>query len=321
MERMRILPILSSAVAMLVVTAAAVMGEDADPLSLMRVSDDAPSWSVSAGAVILHRSNARPATLVVDATSGAELANVADFDLGSAAGPRIDLTRAFDNGWELGVVYFGIDGWSAARSLHSPDNLLVPLVSTSEEDTFSDASAVYSSRLYNTEINLKRRCGDRLRLLAGFRWVELHESIAAAVEGDQLYGTFAARTDNYLYGFQLGTEATLWNAGGPLSIEGFLKAGIFGNHTRAGLVIDGTNFHLDGTATHARTSFLGEIGLTANYRLTDHCTIFGGYEVMWIDGVSLAGDTVAALERFDGSILINGHAFYHGALAGVNFTW
>ncbi len=151
--------------------------------------------------------------------------------------------------------------------------------------------------------------------------MELHEAIAAQAYSPDLEGSIDFRTANYLYGYQLGTEANLWDAGGRLRLDGFLKAGIYGNFTRFNLDGEGTYFAASGTATHRRTSFLGELGLTANYRLTPHCSAVAGYEVMWIEGVVLAGDAIAAMQNFDGDLLWNGGAFYHGALAGLTFTW
>jgi hypothetical protein len=279
-------------------------------------------WTVRAGTVILHRSKASPTTLVEDGQTGAELVNVADFDLGFAAGPQFEITRHLSTDWDLGVEYFNVDGWEARRSLADPGNLRVPFISDDPDDYFDTASAVYASRLYSTEVNLKRRVTERLRLVAGFRWVELHEFVAADVYSVDLEGNAELRTNNHLYGFQLGTEALLWNRGGPLSLDGFLKAGVYGNHIRASMAGEGTGLSGDGTGTTSRTSFVGQIGLKATYRLTEHLAAFGGYEVMWIDGVLLAPDIItAATGGGDDTLACDNHAFYHGALAGLELSW
>ena len=192
----RILSVLSCSIAVLLAANAVTVAQDTGPTGqvpaataeqpsaccctgdLSSCSCD-PRWTVSAGTMILHRSKARAATLVENGTTDAELANVSDFDLGFAAGPRLELTRHFDSGWDIGVTYFSIDGWNAEKTVTDPGNLRIPLVSTSSEDRFDTASALYASRLYSTEINLKRQWNDRIRLLAGFRSVELHEVISA----------------------------------------------------------------------------------------------------------------------------------------------
>lgn len=285
--------------------------------------DDAccpPQWTVTAGSITLHRSRARGESLVFEGAADRELSNVRDFDLGWAGGPQIELTRHFDCGCELAARYFSIDGWSASRTLADAGNLRVPLVSDDPDDFFDTAHAGYASRLYSTELNLQRPLGERLHFLAGFRWVELHEAISAGAFSPGLEGTFDFRTANHLYGFQIGTEGALW-AAGPLTLDGFLKAGVYGNAIGVQAEGHGTEFDLEGSGSRGRTSFLGELGLLAKYRFAEHWTASAGYEAMWIDGVSLAADSVAALAQSDDDRLLNGSTFYHGLLVGLELAW
>lgn len=280
-----------------------------------------PLWTATAGSILLNRSTARPGSLVFDGTTDVELSNVADFDLGWAAGAQIELTRHFNSGWDIGLRYFGIDGWNASDRLDDPGNLRVPMVSSDPDDFFDTASASYRSRLYNAEINLERQLGKRLRVLAGFRYVELLEQISSSAYSPTLEGVFDIGSSNYLYGFQMGAEAIVFEYG-KLQVDSFLKAGVYGNHIRGSIYGDGTYFHIEDSATASRTSFLGEIGLSAKYRLGSHCAVFGGYQLMWLQGVALAGDFVSSLvnysEDFD---VLDGAAFYHGAQVGLEFTW
>ena len=281
---------------------------------------DNTSWTVSASSVFLHRSKARPETLAENGTTNAELANVADFDLGWAAGPQLELSRRFQCGWGVSLRYFQVDGWNAERTLHDPGNLRVPLVSADPADYFDSAFARYASRLYSTEVNLHRQCGERLSLLAGFRWTELHEKVAAGAYSPTLEGVFDIGTSNHLYGFQMGAEAALWQRG-RWQLDGFLKAGIYSNCMRFSVAGHGTYFDIEGAASKSRPSLLGELGLTARCRLTRNWSVFGGYQVMWLEGVALAGDAVAALRQNSGEMLENGTAFYHGAVAGLECRW
>lgn len=316
-------------IALILMVACAAVAIDSRPTAAENCDDDlttaceccSPCWSVTAGGVVLNRSNARPGTLVLDGTTAAELSNVADFDLGWAAGPQVELSRHFDAGWDVAVRYFSIDGWSATHSLADTGNLRVPLVSNNPADFFDTASASYKSQLYNTELNVKREFGQRLRLLAGFRYVELHEQIAAEAYSPTLEGSFNVGASNYLYGFQMGAESSLYECG-PLRFDGYLKAGVYGNHIRGTLHGQGTNYNEDGRATASHTSFLGEVGLTATYPFSQHCAAYGGYQVMWLQGVVLAGDYVSSMVNPSaGYNLFDGTAFYHGAQAGLQFNW
>jgi hypothetical protein len=278
-------------------------------------------WSVAAGSVFLHRSPARPGSLVFYKATTEELANVHDFDLGWAAGPQLELSRHFDGGWDVAVRYFDIDGWKAARSLADPNSLRVPLVSNNPADFFDTASADYTSRLYNTELNLKRRFGDRLSVLAGFRYLELHEQVSAEAWKPGLEGTVNIGTSNYLYGFQTGVESILLQVG-RLQIDGDLKAGVYGNNIRGTMHAHGTYLDDDSEGTASHTSFVGEVGLTGRYQFGRHLAVFGGYQVMWLQGVVLAGDYVSSMANPLAHInVLEGAALYHGANTGLELRW
>lgn len=312
--------VLLAACAALAISNCRVAAQSSDDISSLVTEELQPTWKATAGIVMFHRSKALAEALVVENGVGTELINVSDFDLGWAAGPDVELSRQFDNGWAFGVRYFSIDGWNATHGLNSPGNLRIPLISDDPADTFDTAYASYSSRLYSTELNVSRQVGERLRFLAGFRWVELHESIFAGADGTGLEGSLSYGTANHLYGFQAGVEATLFQRG-AFQLDGALKAGVFRNQIGMDMYGTGTGLDMDESSTVARTSFLGEIDLTARYKINRHWSVYGGYEMMWIDGVALAGDVVAALARSSDTTLINGSPFYHGATTGLEFAW
>ena len=333
----KILAALSGATVLMVYSAVLAVADDVDGARFVATTtesaaDPSPApnlecsfaecvdrWTATAGGIVLHRSTARSALLVEHRTSLAELSNVSDFDLGFAAGPQFELTRHFDSDWELGVRHFNVDGWSTSRQVADAGNLRVPLVSSS--DYFDTASATYQSRLYSTEIDLKRKWTEWLRTLVGFRWVELHEHVQGEALSTALEGTFDIRSHNCLYGIQLGSEVTFWNHGGPMRVDGFLKAGMYDNEMMLAARGQGTNFNMDGSIPDQRTAFLGELGVTATYRLSRNWSLYAGYEAMWLSRISLAADTIAAMNQEDTTILFNGDAFYHGATAGISLVW
>ena len=281
-----------------------------------------PCWTVSAGAVILHRSPAREATLVTRRGSTDDL-NMSDMDLGWSAGPRIGIVRHLDCGWDAEVIYFGMDSWNQTRLLEDEGNLSVPLFPF--QRIYNAAWLQYGSRLFSTEFNLKKQCTERVRLLAGVRTLQLHEQFVAVAIGPDVQDAptgdgVLARTNNYLYGFQIGSEIKLWDRCGPLRVDGFLKAGVYANSMRLnGRLIHDYDEPVRFGETRNRTSFVGEIGITASYKLNDCWSVFGGYEALWIDGVALAGDVPASGGSPD--VIFNGDAFYHGAMAGIELTW
>jgi hypothetical protein len=71
-------------------------------------------------------------------------------------------------------------------------------------------------------------------------------------------------------------------------------------------------------------AFVGEVNLSALYRLTDVWNVRAGYNAMWIEGLALAPDQL----DFDfatassGSRLRNGGGmFLHGVSAGLEARW
>ena len=52
---------------------------------------------------------------------GTEALNSNDFQQGFAGGPRVGLIRHGDDGYDLELSYFQIDGWSSSRSVYPAD--------------------------------------------------------------------------------------------------------------------------------------------------------------------------------------------------------
>ena len=151
----------------------------------------------------------------------------------------------------------------------------------------------YSSRLYNAELNVRWNPYDRLTLLAGFRWANLSEGLQGTLP--ELPGTWPDRKNpfwdasvrNNLYGFQIGADGKLLERG-RFSINGLIKAGIFGNDVveTTGVSIDRTVYWESASTGHV--AFLGETGLQCKYQVAQRLLFKLGYEAIWLQGVALA---------------------------------
>jgi hypothetical protein len=277
-------------------------------------------WRVTADAFFLQRNDPGAAVLVVNAIDDTEILNAGDFDFGVQAGADVSLTRRLGDRFGMEVRYFGIDSWRAqAASLTTPGSLLqvnslpplFPAAGTRVE-------AQQSSDLQDVEVNGHYRIQEEWTLLAGFRYAELDENFAADWIDAAVPFHYETTTRNRLYGCQLGTVVTLWDGGGPLSIECVVKSGIFGNHAAQDSANSTTQPASDSAS---ETAFIGELGLTGNYRLTDHLSFRGGYRLLWIDRVALAADQVPASNfLFSNGIDATGDAFYHGAFVGLQYV-
>ena len=118
------------------------------------------------------------------------------FNKAFAAGPKLDLIRHGDNGYDLELSYFQIDGWNDYRSIGpTPDDWLVMTGSgqlypgTQDWKDTQMMAWDYASRLYNAELNVRWNVCDRLTLLAGFRWANLSEGLQGTLP--ELPGTSA----------------------------------------------------------------------------------------------------------------------------------
>ena len=73
----------------------------------------------------------------------------------------------------------------------------------------------------------------------------------------------------------------------------------------------------------SRTAFLGEIGISATYRMTEHFTLRVGYEWMMIDGLALAPEQIAgsSLATNTANLKNDDNLWFYGAHIGLELTW
>jgi hypothetical protein len=100
------------------------------------------------------------------------------------------------------------------------------------------------------------------------------------------------------------------------------KGGVYANvadNRFTSTIVSGTS------SADTAAAFVGEVGLTASYRLTRHIALRAGYEVLWLDNVALASEAAAATVQGGGgtrsTINTDGRLWYNGATTGVEFVW
>jgi hypothetical protein len=310
-------------------------------------------WTASADFIILDRVGGVPYALVetvphsvpVDrlaGTPGAVALNGNDLQQGFSAGPKLGLIRHGDNGCDLELSYFQIDGWNVYRSIGpTPDDWLVMRASGNflQTQDWKDTQMMawdYASRLYNAEVNVRWEVCDRLTLLTGFRWANLSEELQGTLP--ELPGTLPDRRDpfwdasvrNNLYGFQIGADGKLLERG-RFSMEGLVKVGVFLNNAveTTGVSID-RSMYWESASTN-QVACLGELGLQCKYRLAQKLLLKLGYEAIWLQGVALAPGQISdtycyCADRQNTSVQALGvncgsGVLYHGATAGLEYSF
>lgn len=282
-----------------------------------------PQWTVRAGAILLQREQPDPVILARPLGGLIQISGAEDFDFGVAGGPDISVERRIGNSCNsVEVRYFGALDWSSQVDYGATGDIEIGPI---DIPLAIDVIGQYDSKLDNFEINWRHQHSDRVTLLAGFRYLRLDESLSYDV--DFLVPNLSGvnwDTNNDLYGAQIGADLKLWRIGGPLSINGIFKAGIFGNSADNSFAYDVLGTPIDtGSASDSTAAFVGEMGITGAYQVTQHFAIRGGYQVMWVSEVALASDQATLMLQSGDMDVINssGDVFYHGALVGGEFTW
>jgi hypothetical protein len=240
-------------------------------------------------------------------------------------------------GWEVG--YFGLYGQAAGASaatsgttfLEAPGPLGFDLTSAARQ-----ATVAWNSTITSVEANVFRTSTDwnerhagwwTVDWLAGFRYVGVEESATLEILSCGDLGPlvpYRVGTSNNLFGGQLGARGRLdrerW------AFEGWAKAGLFGNAQtlRQGAVVDWLGYEQRpaASAVGSETAFVGDINLSAIYRLSDVWGIRAGYNTIWIGGVALAPDQFTF--GMDGplqSVAGGGGIFLHGVNLGLEARW
>jgi len=178
-----------------------------------------------------------------------------------------------------------------------------------------------STNLYSAEANARLDLSPRVTLLGGLRWLQLNDELVGWFTpadrnapdwkkhclGSTLdnlpttcpsdfypggtagnYGPFwQAKTQNNLYGGQIGVDAKLLEVG-RFSIDALIKVGVFNNAATQSAVVSMGKLPYPTQASANRAAFVSEAALQAKYQLTKGLAFKLGYEALWLDGVALA---------------------------------
>lgn len=277
-----------------------------------------PTWYASAGVIFLKRDRPVPGTVVGANPAGTRFSSASDFSFDWEPGVDVGLARRFSGGTILEARYFGADS-DDTNAFVTPGNFIGAGFTGPGGTNFSGK---YLSMLDSTEINLRRPVNDWLSLLGGFRWIELKDEMFYKLNGNVATGDY--EYNNRLYGGQLGASLNFARPQRRLIANAQIKAGVYGNVADGGIFeYQGNNFIGSFVDSDTTTAFVGEIDLTLGYRLTNHLVLRGGYQLLWLDRVALAGDA-GSRSLLNPSLLRDidyNDLFYQGATTGIDVMW
>lgn len=306
------------------------------PRRVLDPLDQCPCWTGRTDALLLWRD--APQGVGLFDTLGPNPAagiNAADLASGLAAGPRFTLFRHTDDLGAIEFNYFRVQSFTASENASSqpPGDFLFAdgVLCCAPFALFEDVNATMASSLQSFELNRRLPTDGRVQWLAGFRWFQWNESLGlggVTSSGDQ-FG-IATRTNNDLYGMQVGLDSILWRTGGRFWIEGLGKAGLFynrsGQFTSFVSSVDDPASIAGGTST-SRAAFVGELGLTGVWQVNDWLALRTGWVAFWLSGLALAPNQldqqclICEDEPVTQATDTGGGVFINGLTLGLEARW
>lgn len=239
--------------------------------------------------------------------------------------------------------YTSDTGSFTAGSLFSPFNLT--------DFDFADwQQAEYHSEINNFELNWwfrPRHRADRLALLPNGRWqrqcqtgtfwsfllgmrgISLDEGFTFDSRGEivsgsgttTLWGRQSIWSQSDTYGFQVGAELLFrrhrFDWGARIKVAPMLNWSK--QTTRMDLLNDPSPILRFAKDTDA--AFMGEVNFFASYQVMPRVTVFGGYDLMWLEGVALAAEQIDFALSTPAQVNDNGGVFFQGVSLGGQVVW
>lgn len=183
----------------------------------------------------------------------------------------------------------------------------------------------------------ERQNGQFMSFLFGLRGASVDEVFGLFGRGTILYGAvsndvsgdYVIRSHNDMFGVQVGADLMFQSR--LLSWGVRCKAAPMINYcdqssrvvtnAAAGDPYVAVDVDESRVAEKHDLALLGEVGVSASYKIRPHMVLHLAYDFIWITGVAMAPEqldfgTTPTLRLND-----NGHLFYHGLSAGLECTW
>jgi hypothetical protein len=299
--------------------------QDVVPAAQHGTDDDSLSGpfvrSVSFGPLFMRRASPDNIPLAIDNSgAGPVIVSGSDFQFDFEAG--VEASLLFDHPnlpAPLEARYFWISDWFDSRSAAGLTNAVVN--TTPNVGNFSTLDyARYQSQLQSFELNFRRQIPCDVTLMIGLRYVSFDEDLDLLFDGGD---RFWWGIENDLFGVQLGAQRALYDNCCGFTIEGFIKAGIYGNDAKVAtqvMLVEQAAISQRNGMDHV--AFVGELGLFASYDICRCWNVRAGYQVMWLDGVLVAANQVPATDN--NALTINfdyTDVLFHGAMLQVERRW
>ncbi len=355
----------------IILLAAIILAMPAISSAAQPESPKSPRWTLSAEALVLDRVGTARRVLVEKVPGSEHFANVSsavsnpalnstDLEQGYTPGFRLGAAYRFNPKYDISVSYSRIDDWDTTESVgpNSPPDWLVMKAPggffQTQDFSFQSMTWDYSTKLQNAELNVQRKCSDRIKILAGFRWLRLKEDLkgtippndrilpiwkidpnltlydVARIENlpgipntEELPPFWDTATKNDLYGLQVGADAKLFERG-RFSVNGIVKAGGYWNRASESTVVSIEKKLFGSNARTDHAAFVGEAGLQCRYQFTNNMALKVGYEALWLEGIALAPGQIEKTSCAFNPVSVTStgvnagsNTLFHGVTAGL----
>lgn len=297
------------------------------------LSDEGCSiFTAYTGAVFLHRNASKHQRLVSNPANLSQNLNAGDFDFGTQSGIEVGATahRLFGE-LDLDLRFFNVGDFSD-RERRQTTGGVTRINMAFPADLIGPRSIVanYGSDLSSFEAGLRFRMGaanDWTTFWLGLRVLDIGETLNGSFVSPgaaQPTQNLSVDVANRLFGVQVGMDETIIGDCRH-SLESYWRAGIYNNNSSSSTSLIAQSappaiFRSQGGAD--KTAFVGEVGLKGKLRLTRNLNMYGRYQLLFAEGLALAGEQPAAtnlLSRTGHSS--NGGLFYHGAMLGLEYVY
>lgn len=249
--------------------------------------------------------------------------------------------------------YFGLNNWNVSKQVEIIPPALPTLYSVYSQygasplggfvdvDEANINKISYNSELHSGEVNYRRRLASPFASgqgswLAGVRYFDLDERFGFTAIGpnnNAFVFNQDTQTRNELTGFQIGGDYWV-NIAPGLMIGAESKGGIYGNHATVESQI--TAQSIPGAherMSDGRTAYLGELVVSAVYRLSYSWSVKTSYNLLYVDNVALAPENYNTRDLSNalgsGTFTLDRHPFintdgevcYQGWSIGGEYLW
>jgi hypothetical protein len=248
------------------------------------------------------------------------------------------------------LTAFGSGDWHQNRRISSANDfgLFVPFFSDGGNRSFDQSTTQfvdYSStfRSFETNYRVRKRLrrdqmimdangnwhraanpGWNREYLVGLRYMNLRDIFDWHAEDIQVLGrdgSYLIRTDNDMFGFQMGAGAGYERARWSVGVQ--CKAGVFVNNASGRTTLDFTLDDIDDADLRLQNdglSFVGEAKLLGRWHILPDLSLRASYEMMYVTSVALGPNQATFLNDFS-YLNTSQDPFYHGASFGIEGYW